>query len=154
MLKCFVDSDWAGNTGICKSISGWCIFLHKNAICWGSRSQKCTTLSSSEAEYVAIGEIIEEILYVVQIKEILKMEVTLPVVVQVDNIGAIYMSNNAISRRMKHIDTRFHLVREHIEDGILKIQFVRSCNNTADIFTKNVDVDTYEKHTNDIMVKA
>ena len=128
--------------------------MHESPICWGSRSQKCTTLSSSEAEYVAIGEIVKEILYIIQIMEFLKMTVTLPVVVHVDNIGAIYMSHNAISRRTKHIDTRFHLVREHIEDGILKIQFVRSCKNTADIFTKNTSEETYVKHTDDIMVKA
>ena len=152
-LNCFVDSDWAGNACDQKSISGWIIFMQNNPICWGSRSQKNVTLSSSEAEYVAVSEIVKEVLYVVHVLEYLKTKVQLPIVIQVDNQGAIFMANNQVSRRTKHIDTRYHLVREFIEDEILKVIFVRSCENTADIFTKNVDERTYIKHAKAIMVE-
>ena len=123
--------------------------MQNNPICWGSRSQKNVTLSSSDAEYVAVSEIVKEILYVVHVLEYLKTEVKLPIIIQVDNQGAIFMANNQVSRRTKHIDTRYHLVREFIEDEI----FVRSCENTADIFTKNVDEQTYIKHAKAIMVE-
>jgi hypothetical protein len=56
-----------------------------------------------------------------------------------DNTGAIYLANNyATGPRTKHIDIRTHYVRELIINGILKIEFVKSEDNDADIFTKNV----------------
>ena len=71
--------------------------------------------------------------------------------IHVDNIGAIYLAERATSStRTKHIDTRYHFVRNYIEDGILKIKFVRSNDNTADIFTKNLAAESFEKHTTNI----
>ena len=49
--------------------------------------------------------------------------------------------------RTKHIDIRMHYIREYVEDGILKIIFVRSKDNEADIFTKNVTEELHKKHT-------
>ena len=56
-----------------------------------------------------------------------------PITVYVDNVGAIYIANNAVSRRTKHIDIRYHVIREYIDDGIVKIVVVTSENNVADI---------------------
>ena len=117
------------------------------------RWQKNVTLSSTEVEYVGVSEITKEILYVIHILEFMNEEVKLPVKIHVDNVGAMFMANNAGTRRTKHIDTRFHLVREFIQDDILKIEFVRSNENVADIFTKNVDEKTYSKHADKIMSK-
>jgi hypothetical protein len=75
-----------------------------------------------------------------------------PIEVNVDNVGAIYLSKNAsTSNRTKHIDTRYHFFREYVEVGILKIKFVRSENNHADIFTKNTSVEIFKKMTKEIM---
>ena len=67
------------------------------------------------------------------------LHIDLPVRVLVDNVGAIYIANNAVTKRTKHIDTRYHMIHEHVEDGIVKIIFVKSNNNLADPFTKTVD---------------
>ena len=57
-----------------------------------------------------------------------------------DNIGAIYLSKNAtMGKRTKHVDTRYHFVQEYIEKGIIKIVFVRSEDNKADLMTKNLE---------------
>ena len=69
-----------------------------------------------------------------------------------DNIGAIYLGNNAkLSQRTKHIDVNHHFVREYIEKGLIKIVFVRSEEKEADIWTKNVKQDAYAKHTSKFM---
>ena len=63
-------------------------------------------------------------------------------------LGAIYLANNyTTSQRTKHIDIRTHFVREFIEDGILKVIFVKSEDNDADIFTKNTSEELFHKHS-------
>ena len=119
------------------------------AIAWKARAQRGVTLSSTEAEYVAISEVCREILFVAQILEFLNVKVKRPIVVRVDNVGAIYMANNqTTSQRTKHVDVRYHFVREYIEDGMVQIVFVKSKDNDADIFTKNLDGETYWRHAN------
>jgi len=145
-IRCYTDSDWAGNVQDRRSISGWCIFAGKNLLCWGSRSQRNVTTSSTEAEYVGISEICKELLYLINVLQFLDVKVELPVKVFVDNIGAIFLAENCVTKRTKHIDTRYHVIREHISDGIVKIVFVRSEDNVADVFTKNVTQDIFVKH--------
>ena len=64
----------------------------------------------------------------------------------------VYCDNVKISNRTKHVDTRTHFVRHYIEDGTIKIKFVRLEDNDADIFTKNKTASTYEKHTSKFMI--
>ena len=65
--------------------------------------------------------------------------------VNVDNIRAIFLANNKnASDRTKHVDVRYHFVREMIDNGFLKVTFVKSDANVADIFTKNLEAKKYE----------
>jgi hypothetical protein len=106
------------------------------------------SLSSTKAEYVSISEVCMDIMYIKSILEFLDIMVELPIIAHVDNIGAIYMSNNATtSTRTKHVDTRYHYVKEYVEDGIVKVILVKSRDNKSDIFTKNTNQETYERHT-------
>jgi hypothetical protein len=69
-------------------------------------------------------------------------------VVKTDNIGAIFISENASTGfRTRHLDTRYHIVRDFIEDGFIKIKFVRSVENDSDLFTKNFNQELYAKLT-------
>jgi hypothetical protein len=78
----------------------------------------------------------------------LHFKVNLPIVVKTDKIGAIFMSGTALTGFCTHhVDTRYHFVREFIEDGFIKIEFVCSVKNDSDLFTKNVNQELYEKHT-------
>jgi len=71
----------------------------------------------------------------------------LPVVAKTDNIGALFMSKNASTgARTRHVDTQYHFIREHVEDRIMKIEFVRSIENDSDTFTKKVSHKVYDKH--------
>jgi hypothetical protein len=82
------------------------------------------------------------------------IKVKLPIIVQVDNIGAIFMTENvSTSSRTKHVDVMYHFVREYVEDGFIKIIFVRSEHNVSDRFTKNVTGDIYNAHTADYMAE-
>ncbi|MFM8622083.1 MAG: reverse transcriptase domain-containing protein, partial [Holophagaceae bacterium] len=144
-LKGYCDSDFAGDSDTRKSVSGFVIYLCGAAISWRSKGQKSVTLSSTEAEYVAISEVATEILYIAGILKFLNIPLAYPIQVNVDNIGAIYLTKNATTgSRTKHVDTRYHFVREYVEDGIVKVQFVRSEDNHADIFTKNLNGELFD----------
>ena len=148
-LKAYSDSDFAGDKNDRRSVSGFVIYLCGCPVAWKSRSQKSVTLSSTEAEYVAISEVATEILYIKSLLDFVNVKVDMPIEVFVDNIGAIFLSKNASTgNRTKHVDTRYHFVRDYIENGVLKVTFVRLEMNDADIFTKNLGNDSFNVHTN------
>ena len=146
-LKVFCDSDWAGDPETRISVTGFIVYLQNVPVCWRSKAQRGVTLSSSEAEYVAISEAVKEIKFLYFLLRDLGIQVDLPIVVKTDNIGALFMSQNSSTGvRSRHVDTRYHFIRENVEDGIVKVEFVRSSDNDSDIFTKNVNHEIYEKH--------
>jgi hypothetical protein len=87
-------------------------------------------------------------MFVKQVLESMGIEIKLPILIKVDNVGAIYLSNNfALSQRTKHIDIRQHFVREFVEVGIIKTIFVPTDDNEADINTKNTMEAPFIRHT-------
>ena len=115
---------------------------------WKSKSQKSVTLSYSEAEYMALSESAKEIKFIYQLLQSIEIEIKLPITVRVDNVGAIFMSKNTLtSGQTKHVDVRYRYVNEMVLDGFLKIQFVKTEENVAKTFTKNVSSEMYKKLT-------
>jgi hypothetical protein len=152
IMSAYCDSDYAGDKDGRKSVSGFVIYIQGCLISWKSRKQKSVTLSSSEAEYVAISEVCAEIMFLKQVLEFMEIKVKLPIIVKVDNVGAIYLANNAVSGpRMKHVDIRYHFVRDLIEEGIIEVAFVKSEENDSDVFTKNLGEELFKKHTKKFM---
>jgi hypothetical protein len=123
-------------------------------ICWRSKAQKGVTLSSNKAEYVAMAEAVKEIRFIYYLLRSIFIEVKLPIIVRCDNVGAIFMAENSSSGvRTRHVDTRYHFVRDHIVDDLIKVVFVKSVENDAYLFTKNVSKDTYTKHFSNFLGK-
>ena len=80
------------------------------------------------------------------------LKVERPIKVYCDNVGAIFMGNNAKqSVRTKHINVKYHFIREHVLDGMVEIIFVPSEENDSDIFTKNVSKETHKRHSEKFM---
>ena len=150
----YSDSDWAGDKDTRISVSGYCIFLQDVCISWKSKGQKSVTLSSSEAELVALSEAAKELKFISQILKSMKIQIELPIKCYVDNVGAMFMAENVTtSSRSKHIDIRYHYLREFIEEGFIELKFVKTKENLADIFTKNVSGETLERHTPSFITK-
>jgi hypothetical protein len=153
-LVSYSNSDWAGNPETRVSVTGFIIYLLGAPICWRSKGQKGVTLSISKAEYVAMSEAVKEIRFIHFLLKGMGVDVKLPIAVRCDNVGAIFMAENSSSGiRTRHIYTRYHFVREHGEDGLIKIVFVKSSINDADMFTKNVGKEAYEKLVNKFLGK-
>jgi len=139
-LKGFCDSDW-GSSEDRKSISGYCFQLHKDGplISWKSKKQQTVALSSCEAEYMAITYAIQEAKFLRQIvSDLLGLKLK-SVDLGVDNQGAINLAKNPVNhQRSKHIDIRYHFIRDEVEKGNVNLFYVPTQQNPADIFTKPV----------------
>jgi hypothetical protein len=147
MLEGLCDAAYASDKETRHSVMGYILYFCNVPIVWRSKSQKAVTLSTTESEYVSISELVKDIMFVKQILESLNIEVQLPILVKVDNVGAIYLATqNGASQRTKHVDIRYHYVRELVIDGIVKVIFVKTKENDSDIFTKNVNLEPFEKH--------
>ena len=149
LMEVYSDSDWAGNPdGDRKSVGCLIIFLCGVPIAWRSRGQKVVSLSSSEAEFYACAEAVREVPFIAQILLFLGINIELPVKVWIDNVGAIFMTENkSSSSRTRHMDNRFWYVHQlQEEDGLIKVNFVRTKENVSDIGTKNVNAETYDTH--------
>jgi hypothetical protein len=111
-------------------------------------------LSSTEAEYYAGSEAAKELMFIKNLMEGINQlhRLRLPMILRMDNTGAIYLANNQTTgQRTKHIDIRVHYVRNMINQEILKTSFVKTDDNTADIFTKNTSEVLFIKHTDKFM---
>ena len=151
-LKVYTDSDWAGDKDTRQSVSGYVLFLMNVPILWKSKAQKTLALSSSEAEYYALSEAAKDIKFVHMLLTSIGMKVVLPIIVKVDNVGAIFMTENiSTSGRTKHLDLRTRYVNQMAANGFVKFEFVRSNQNKSDHLTKNVSGEIYEAHVDDFV---
>ena len=143
----YSDSDYATDPENRLSVSGFVLYLCGVPIVWRTKQQRSVTLSSSEAEYYALSEAVKEVRFIYQLLKEMGFAVELPITVRVDNIGAIFMAENMqVSQRTKHIDTRLRFVNQYVDDGFIKIKFVGTNENDADLFTKNLGKDAHERH--------
>ena len=146
-LKALSDSDFASDKETRISVFGYIIYFCGIPIAWRSKGMKSVVLSTTEAEYMALSEVVKELKFIVQLLQTMNIEVELPITVHVDNVGAIWLSNNrTTSDRTKHIDIRTSFVKEYQEDGKIIIKFVKSEENEADIFTKNTTNVIFSNH--------
>ena len=146
-LKALSDSDFASDKETRISVFGFIIYFCGIPIAWRSKGMKSVVLSTTEAEYMALSEVVKELKFIVQLLQTMNIEVELPITVHVDNVGVIWLSNNCTaSDRTKHIDIRTSFVKEYQEDGKIIIKFVKSEENEADIFTKNTTNVIFSNH--------
>ena len=146
-LKALSDSDFASDKETRISVFGYIIYFCGIPIAWRSKGMKSVVLSTTEAEYMALSEVVKELKFIVQLLQTMNIEVQLPITVYVDNVGAIWLSNNrTTSDRTKHIDIRTSFVKQYQEDGKIIIKFVKSEENEADIFTKSTTMVISSNH--------
>ena len=147
------DASFASDFNNRRSVTGYMIFFCEVLVTWKIKLQKGVTKSTTESEYVSLSELSGEILFLTRIVKFMGVEVEYPIVVEVDNAGAIFLANNkALGQRTKHIDTHYHFTREYVEDGIIKIRYVRTDDNTSDVMTKNTALKTFWKHCENLPI--
>lgn len=152
VLRGVSDSEYGGDRETRHSVFGYIVYFCGAPIAWKSKAMRSVTLLSTEAEYVAISEITKEIIFAKQVIETANIDIKLPIEIQVDNVGAIYLTQNyTTGQNTKHVDICYHFVRELIEDKVLQVNFIRSEENESDIMTKNTTRELFEKHQNKLI---
>lgn len=133
----YTDSDLASCVDTRRSVSGYCCSLGLGAITWSARQQKTVSLSTCEAEYIAASEAGKEITWIRMLLDELGFPQTSASPLMCDNNGAIVLTEDAsYHAKVKHIDIAYHSIRERVTRRQLKVHYVCSKDNLADIFTK------------------
>ena len=147
ILKDICDATWGSSKEDGRSVIGFILYLMDVPISWKSKTACHVTLSSAESEYISSSELVKEILYVKQILEEMGFYVEIPIEVYIDNMGAIFMArNNLGNTATRHVNIRFHFVRELHADGLIIFIYVKSEDNEADIMTKNPTKEELVRH--------
>jgi hypothetical protein len=134
----FVDSDYAGDLDRRRSTTGYVFKIHGAPVSWRSMLQSTVALSTTEAEYMAVAEGVKEALWLRGLLGDLGVEQE-RVRLMCDSQSAIHLAKNQVHHaRTKHIDVRYHFVRDVIEEGHISLTKVHTDENPADMLTKVV----------------
>ncbi|KAJ1600310.1 hypothetical protein NDA14_005832 [Ustilago hordei] len=133
----YTDANWASDpTNGRRSTSGSITYVYGCPVSWKSHVQKCVALSAVEAEFVAASEAVRETLFFSYLLRDLEATGVRPVL-YTDSQGCIQVSKDPAKHwKLKHIDTRYHFVRDHVQEGDVEIKYVGTANNVADVLTK------------------
>ena len=141
----FSDADWGGDPDDRHSTTGNVFMLAGGAVSWLSKKQAVVALSTSEAEYIALSLAVQEALWFRKLFTDLQMAAK-PITIMEDNQGAIALTQNPIAHsRTKHIDIRFHFIREAREESTIDIVYCPTSEMIADLFTKPTPRGRFEK---------
>jgi len=149
------DSDWAGNIDDRKSMTGNLFLYGDGAISWLSKKQPVVALSTSEAEYIALSYAVQEAIWLKSLLTSVGVVVDKPIIIKEDNQGAIAIAKDPVKHtRAKHIDIRFHFLRDVIKRGDIELEYCSTENMTADILTKPVSKNKFVKCRDEMGLKV
>ena len=147
-LWALADSNWRH----IRSTSGFCIFLGAGAVSTGCRRQGCIAMSSTEAELVALAECAIELIVTKGVLDSHGYVIDGPISVGTDNKGAYDLCHRYTSaQHSRHIDRKLYKMREMRGKGLVNVRYVPTDDNTADIFTKVLKRQPFEKHRRTVL---
>lgn len=136
-LNGYSDSDMAGDIDDRKSTTGVLFKLGDSLISWQSQKQKVVALSSCEAEYIAAATAAVQGVWLARLIGELEGQEPGCALIKVDNKSAISLCKNPMLHdRSKHIDTKFHFIRDCVDQKWVEVEYIRSEEQLADILTK------------------
>jgi hypothetical protein len=146
----YVDADYVGDLDDRRSTTGYVFTLTGGPICWKSMIQSTVAMSTTEAEYMAVAEAAKEALWLTGlVRELGIQQVGVPL--YCDSQIAIYLAKNQVYHaRTKHIDVRFHKIRELVATGELLLEKIHTSENATDMLTKPITADKF-KHCLDLI---
>jgi hypothetical protein len=142
----YSDADYAGNVDDRHSTTGNIFFMSGGPVSWLSKKQPVVALSTSEAEYVALSMATQEATWLRRLLSELNAGDVKPTLIYEDNQGAIAIAKNPVAHsKMKHIDVKYHYVREAIQNKIVTLEYCPTEDMLADLLTKPLFKGRFEK---------
>lgn len=139
ILVGYADADWAGDRNDYKSTSGYVFKLNGNTVSWTSRKQDTVSQSSTESEYIALAEAINEADWIRDLLNELNIKSENPITIHEDNQSCIKVADEPRNpRRMKHVAVKYHVVRDNVGRGIICVKYIPTSVQIADIMTKGL----------------
>ncbi|KAI3718335.1 hypothetical protein L6452_19200 [Arctium lappa] len=153
-LTAYTDADHVGCKLDRKSTSGCCQLLGNKLVSWSSKKQNCVSTSTAEAEYVAAASCCSQVIWMkTQLRDYGQQIERIPILC--DSKSAIAISANPVQHsKTKHIDVRYHFLKDHVEKGTIEMYFVPTELQLADIFTKALDERRASDLVSDIYIRA
>ena len=135
-LEGYIDYDMAGDLD-CRKSTSRCLFTFAGgAISWQSKLQKCVSLSTTEVKYIVATKGVKEMLWMKRFLQELDLKQK-DYIVHFDSQSALGLSKNTMYHaRTKHIDMRYHWIKEAIEEQLFQIRKIHNDENTVDMMTK------------------
>lgn len=138
VLTAYSDSDYAGDPDSCKSTSGYVICLNGGPVSWSSQAQRIVSCSSTESEYISAAQCCKEFIFLKYLIEELTGK-TVTVNLFVDNKSTICLiKTDTFKHRTKHIQVRYHFIRQMYQERIFELFHIPSAENLADLLTKDL----------------
>lgn len=138
-LKAYSDADYAGDIDTRRSTSGYVFLFGDSVVSWGSERQKSVSLSTTESEYMAAALCTQELIWIKKLFGEILGEDAFDATLYMDNQSAIRLIKNPeFHKRSKHIDIKYHFIREKYEDNFFKLEYVSTKEMLADVFTKAI----------------
>ncbi|KAK2973953.1 hypothetical protein RJ640_027582 [Escallonia rubra] len=142
----YCDSDWAGDKDDRKSTTCFVFFMGNSAFTWNSKKQPIVTMSTCEAEYVVATSCVCHAIWLRSLLMELQQTQDGPTKILVDKKSALDLAKNPVfHERSKHIDAKYHFIRECVSTKEVKLEYVKSQDQVADIFTKPLKIDVFHK---------
>jgi len=137
-LEGYSDSDWGGDLDTRRSTTGYLYMVLGGLVSWKCKLQRLVTVSSTEAELVAVNDAVHEGIWFRKAQHAMGFDTTGPTTIFEDNQGCIAISSNqrGMSSRTKHVETRYFAVRQHVDSGAITVVYCPTLHMLADIFTK------------------
>jgi hypothetical protein len=147
VIKGQADASYASCPNTKRSTGGQTTLLEGAPVVMRSKMQKVVALSVTEAELMSGTECAQDMLYTMRIVESMGLKVEKPMILEIDNKGAVDLTNNwSVGGRTRHIDTRYYFLRELKEHNIIKTVWLSGLEMPTDLFTKNLARPLFEKH--------
>eukprot|EP00253_Pinus_taeda_P033835 PITA_33835 len=136
-LEGFTDSNWGGNEKDGISTTGGRFSLGSFMVSWMSRKQEIVALSSAKAEYIAACEVIREAVWLRKMLSDLFIGPLDPTIIHCDNTSYIRLFEDLVFHgKTKHINNKYHYIRKLVQDGVLRLNYIPTDDQIADILTK------------------
>ncbi|XP_055614838.1 uncharacterized protein LOC129761153 [Toxorhynchites rutilus septentrionalis] len=143
----YADADWGSDIYDRKSTSGSVFQVFGNSIMWTTRKQLIVSLSSTEAEYVSLSQAACDVIWLRNLLEDLRIDCCTPTTLYEDNQSCIHIANEPRDqKRLKHLDIRYHFIRECIQNGQIKVEYIQTQRQVADLFTKSLPGVSFKEH--------
>lgn len=141
----YADADWGNDGEDRRSISGFTFQIYGATVSWTTRKQNTVALSSTEAEYVSLNQATCEAIWLRNLLGEFGVSLNEPVKIFEDNQSCIRISEEPRDhRRMKHVDIKFHFIRECIQNKIIQPVYISTKEQVADIFTKGLPAGPFK----------